>query len=70
MGLPEAVVPTHLKRAATRRVGEIMRPPVGRNGLPGAQWDSGRCLPDAQGIALHAAPTQEAISTHQMGEYQ
>ncbi len=43
---------------------------MGRNGLLGAQWDSGRRLPDTQGIALHTAPTQEAISTHQMSPYQ
>jgi hypothetical protein len=39
---------------------------VGRNGFLGAL----RRSPDAQGIALHTAPTQKAISTHQMGEYQ
>jgi predicted nucleic acid-binding protein len=42
------------------------RPSVGRNGFLGAL----RRSPDAQGIALHTAPTQKAISTHQMGEYQ
>ncbi len=39
---------------------------MGRNGLLGAL----RCLPDAQGIAPRTAPTQEAISTHQMSHYQ
>ncbi len=39
---------------------------MGRNGLLGVL----RRLPDAQGIALHTAPTQEAISSHQMGHYQ
>ncbi len=70
MGLPGAVVLAHHKRAATRRAGKGTRPAVGRNGLLGAQWDSGRRLPDAQGIALHTAPTQEAISAHQMSHYQ
>ena len=70
MGLPGAVVPIQHKRAATQRAVKATRPPVGRNGLLGAQWDSGRRLPDAQGIALHTAPTQEAISFHQMGHYQ
>ncbi len=70
MGLPGAVVPAHHKRAATRRAVKGTQPAVGRNGLLGAQWDSGRYLPDAQGIALHTAPTQETISSHQMSQYQ
>ena len=34
----------HLKRAATRRAGKGKQPSVGRNGLLGPQWDSGRRL--------------------------
>ncbi len=55
MGLPGAVVPIHHKRAATRRADKGTRPAVGRNGL----LDVLRRSPDAQGIALHTAPTQE-----------
>ncbi len=69
-GTPGGSGADHHKRAATRRAAKGTRPSVGRNGLLGAQWDSGRRLPDAQGIALHTAPTQEAISAHQMGHYQ
>ncbi len=70
MGLPGAVVPAHHKRAATRRAGKGTRPAAGRNGILGVL----RRLPDAHGIAqgvpLGTAPTQEAISTHQMSHYQ
>ncbi len=64
--LPLAVVPAHHKRSVTRRGGKGTRLAVGRIGHLGVL----RRLPDAQGIALHTAPTQQAISAHQMSHYQ
>jgi hypothetical protein len=45
---------SHNKQCATRPAVKSARPSVARIGPPGAL----RCLPDAQGIALHTAPTR------------
>ncbi len=45
----------HNMPCATRPVVKIARPSVARIGPPGAQWDSGRCLPDALHRAAHRA---------------
>ncbi len=37
----------HNEQCATRSAVKSARPSVARIGPPGAQWDSGRCLPDA-----------------------
>ena len=46
----------HNKQCATRPAVKSARPSVARLGPPGAL----RCLPDAQGIAPHTAPTRAA----------
>ncbi len=45
----------HNKQCATRPAIKSAWSSVARIGPPGAQWDSGRCLPDALHRAAHRA---------------